>query len=52
MHNTLKGAMQWDFDDLILVSPIIQNFGRQTFLLLFSMPEYYIKTTVKENFWK
>ena len=26
-----KGAMQQDFDDLILASPIIQNIWRQTF---------------------
>ena len=44
--------MQRDFDVLILASPIIQIFWRQTFFLLFiskTMPEFYIKTTVKES---
>ena len=27
----IKGAIQWDFDDLILASPIIQKFWWQTF---------------------
>ena len=36
---SFKGAMQRDFDDLILASPIIQNFWRQTFFLLFSSKE-------------
>ena len=36
---TFEGAMQWDFDDLILVSTIIQHFWRQTFFLLFSSKE-------------
>ena len=32
----LKGAMQWDFYDFILASPIFKKFWRQTFFLLFS----------------
>ena len=32
----IKGAMQWDFDDLILASPIIKHFWRQTFFSSFS----------------
>ena len=31
----IKGAMQRDFDDLILESPIIKNFGGKLFFLFF-----------------
>ena len=46
--------MQLGFDDLILVSPIIQIFGWKLFLFNAAkrMPEFYIKTTVKENYFK
>ena len=46
---SVKGAMQQDFDDLILVSPIIQYFWRKTFSSFWQkrMPEYYIKTCKK-----
>ena len=49
----VKGAMQRDFDDLILASPIIQNFLGQTFFLLFSNKKcqnIYIKTTERKLF--
>ena len=40
----VKGAMQQDFDDFILASPIIQKF------LAAKKVRILIKTTVKENY--
>ena len=34
VRNNFKGAMQRVIDDLILASPIIQNFWQQTFFFL------------------
>ena len=39
---TIKGAMQRDFDDLILASPISKMFGDKSFFSYFSKPKHGI----------